>query len=102
MPIGETAKERAAFDEIEGSLAYVGANFFPCVFNDETAESLLMEGTSPELLCSASRLEAAGVSLQTTIDKIVTYDGRVKGPYRVVRWQVQDDGAFVLAGLQQL
>lgn len=98
----DNAKERAAFDEIEGTIATVGAVSFPCVFDDEQAESLLMEGTAPQILCSAARLAANGVVLGTTIDLVETYDGRNKGPYKVVRWQVQQDGAFIVAGLQQL
>ena len=98
----DTLAERSAYDEIEGTIAIVGVSEFPCIFNDETAESLLTEGTAPQILCSAARLEANNVKLQTQIDQIRTYDGRVKGPYRCVRWQVQDDGAFVVVGLQQL
>lgn len=98
----DTQAERAAFDEIEGTRAFVGLVSFPCIFDDETAESLLMEGTAPQILCSAVRLMDANVTIGTRIDRIETYDGRIKGPYQVVRWQVQDDGAFIIAGLQQL
>lgn len=98
----ESPGERASFDEIEGTLARVGQIEFPCIFDDETAESLLVEGTAPQITCSAERLAAAGVTIETTIDEITTFDGRIKGPYKVVRWQVQFDGAFIVAGLQQL
>lgn len=101
LPI-ESAEERAAFDEIEGSLAVAAGSSFPCIFDDETAESLLVEGTAPQITVSLERINSVGLTINSQIDSVQTYDGRTKGPYRIVRWQSQDDGAFVVIGLQQV
>lgn len=96
----ETAEERAALAAVWEDVASVGTFTIPGQYDEPQAEDLLVEGTAPTFLAQRSVLDAAGVTYHTTIDSVTTHDGRTRGPFTVVRWQSQDDGAFVVLGLQ--
>lgn len=96
----ETAEERAALAGVWEDSASVGTSTIPGQYDEPQAEDLLVEGTAPTFLAQRSALEAAGVTYQTTVDSVTTHDGRTRGPFTVVRWMSQDDGAFVMLGLQ--
>ena len=97
----ETAAERQALAGVWGDCAYIGAEQIPGLYESPQAEDLLVEGIAPTFESTAASLAAASVAVNTIIDRIETHDGRTVGPYRVRRWASQDDGAFVVLGLEQ-
>ena len=102
MPLHfETDAERELLTAAWGDRAAVGASVVRGQYDEPQAEDLLVEGTAPTFLASLAELGAASVGIGTTINSVTTHDGRTRGPFLVVRWQVADDGAFVLLGLQQ-
>ena len=97
----ETARERAGLAGFSGEFANVGAVTVSGHYEEPQAEDQLVEGTAPTFLTARGFLEAASITIGTTIDSIQTQDGRTVGPFKVVRWQVVEDGAFVNLALQQ-
>ena len=98
----ETARERRGLASFAGEIATVGTFKVPGHYEEPQAEDQLVEGTAPTFLTSRSELAAASVTIGTTVDSIQTQDGRTVGPFRVTRWQVEDDGAFIVIALQQI
>lgn len=96
----ETAREREALTAAWGDYAAVGAFTVRGQYDEPQAEDLLVEGTAPTFQASLAELNAASVSIGTTFDSVTTFDGRTRGPFQVVRWQVIEDGAFIQLGLQ--
>lgn len=99
----ETASEREALTAAWGDVATTAAGAsVRGQYDEPQAEDLLTEGTAPTFLASLNEWNAASVAIGTDITAITTYDGRSQGPFRVARWQVESDGAFVTVGLQQV
>lgn len=101
MPLQfETAAERVMLDEAWGDTAYTDTGFRICGrYDDPQAEDLLVEGTAPTFGASLAALKAANVSIGSTFSSVTTQDGRTLGPFVVVRWQSEEDGAFILLAL---
>ena len=92
----ETDAERAALTEAWGDTATTDAGAIVCgQYDDPQAEDLLIEGTAPTFMSSLAAFQAASVSIGTTFSSVVTQDRRKLGPFTVVRWQSEEDGAFV-------
>ena len=96
----ETATERAALASAWGDTLLAGTLSVPGQYEEPQAEDLLTEGTAPTFLAERAVLEAGGITYGSPIDNVITHDGRTRGPFKVVRWQSVDDGAFILLGLQ--
>ena len=102
MPLQfETDQERAALTESWGDTASIAGRALHGLYDEPQAEDLLMQGTAPTFQSSLSELQRVSVTLGTTIDSVTTFDRRTRGPFTVVRWNVIEDGAFILLGLQQ-
>lgn len=97
----ESARERAQFDRW-GDFATAGAARVQGRYDEPQAEVQLVNGTAPVFSASRAALEGAGITLQSTIERIDTHAGQVRGPFRVVRWDTETDGAFIALGLQQI
>ena len=99
----ESAAEREALTAAWGDIATTVAGArVRGQFDEPQAEDLLVEGTAPTFLASLTELTTASVGNGTELTTVTTYDGRTRGPFRVARWQVESDGAFVTVGLQQM
>ena len=97
----ETAAEREALTSLWGDVLHAGSARVRGQFDEPQAEDLLIEGTAPVFMASRAEFAAAGVTLNSTVDSVTTYDGRTRGPFLVTRWQSEEDGAFVTVALQQ-
>lgn len=98
----ESAAEREALTAAWGDVATTAAGAsVRGQFDEPQAEDLLIEGTAPTFLASLTELEGASVAIGTDITSVATFDGRTRGPFRVVRWQAVEDGAFIQIALQQ-
>jgi len=97
----ETPGERESFASIWGDVMVAPGGEVPGQYVEPQAEDLLMEGTAPTFLSSAAEFAAASVTIGTAITAVRTHYGETRGPFAVVRWQVQDDGAFVVVSLNQ-
>ena len=97
----ESTEERIAFASVWQETARVGNVDVPGLFEEPQVEDLLIEGTAPTFMSSRELLTDAGITIGITIDSITTLTGDTRGPFRVVRWQVESDGAFVTLALQQ-
>ena len=87
MPlVFETDAEREALTAAWGDCAAVGSFTVRGQYEEPQAEDLLVEGTAPTFLASLAELEAASVAIGTIFDSVTTFDGRSRGPFRVVRW----------------
>ena len=51
-------------------------------------------------LCQLSDLSTNQVTMGSQFDSVVTHDARTRGPFKIVRWAQQEDGAMIELGLQ--
>ena len=102
MPIHfETAAEREALTGAWGDTATTDAGATVAgQYNEPTAEALLMEARAPTFLASLTAMEAAAVAVGTAITQVSTFSGQTRGPFKVISWDLSEDGNFVTAGLQ--
>ena len=99
----ETAAERAALASVWGDTLTTDAGAcVPGQYVEPQADDQFVEGTSPTFYSSLYALTNASIGLRTTALTVETHYNQARGPFKVVGWEVQDDGAYVLLRLQQV